>query len=155
MKLRSPFMLTCIFAFGLINPVVAVPVDPTETSLDILGSTISEESLVPKSRKKRSFAGIFGGPFTSLLAVQLFPIPILPTNFIGVQLTVSPPEPAASRSSSFQQKSGKPILVPYLRKSRNGGKTVHNINRFQITQQQPLRRSFPPYPLRYYQTNFL
>ncbi len=78
-----------------------------------------------------------------------------------IQLTVSPPdEPtaaaaAASRSSNFQQKSGKPILAPYQRISRNGGKTVHNINRFQITQQQPLRRSFPPYPLRYYQTNFL
>eukprot|EP00088_Acartia_fossae_P004980 TRINITY_DN12175_c0_g1_i1.p1 TRINITY_DN12175_c0_g1~~TRINITY_DN12175_c0_g1_i1.p1 ORF type:complete len:110 (-),score=6.56 TRINITY_DN12175_c0_g1_i1:90-386(-) len=45
------------------------------------------ESLVPKSRQKRFF-----GSIANALVVNLLPLPVLPTNFIGIQVTIVPPK---------------------------------------------------------------
>jgi len=47
---------------------------------------VEQGSLVPKVRRKR-----FLNSIGNLLAIQLFPLPIFPTNFIGLQVTVKPP----------------------------------------------------------------
>merc|ERR1712133_63025 len=52
----------------------------------------SQESLVPKVRSKRTISSI-----GNLLAINLFPVPILPTNFIGLQVTIVPPKNRNSR----------------------------------------------------------
>jgi len=54
----------------------------------------SYELLTPKVRNKRTISSI-----GNLLAINLFPIPLFPTNFIGLQVTIVPPKNRNGKTS--------------------------------------------------------
>merc|ERR1719378_2003441 len=96
MKL-SLFALVCFCLTALVqrgSSKVVYKLDSQDDGVYEVSSLeqLNPQSFTPKVRNKRTISSI-----GNLLAVNLFPVPILPTNFIGLQVTIVPPKNRNSR----------------------------------------------------------